>query len=234
MKNLVIFGLFVLALIVVQFAHAQTVEDIVDRYIAAMGGKEKLLSLKTIKMEGTMNTQGVDVTITNTKSHLTGMRLDFEVMGTSNYQIVNTTKGSSFWPVRGKDAPEDMEDAQYKSAINQLDIQGALVDFKEKGNQIEMLGKETEAGSEVNKLKVTYRNGVTSTFFMDAKSGRLLKTEGKLNMNGQEMEIVTSYSDYRQNADGFWFAYSVTTQQGEIKYDKISTNIPVDDNLFKN
>ena len=51
--------------------------------------------------------------------------------------------------------------------------------------------------------------------------------------NGKEMEIETSYGDYKQNADGYWFPYTVTTPQGSIYYDKITTNLAVDVSLFK-
>jgi len=234
MKNLIIFGLFVMAMIFVQFAQAQTVDEVVDKYIAALGGKEKLMSLKTVKMEGSMSTQGVELTITNTRSHMIGTRLDIEVMGTQNYQVANTTKGSSFWPVRGMDAPEEMSAEQFKSAMNQLDLQGALCNYKEKGTTIELLGKETAEGSEVYKLKITYKNGIISNYFIDTKTSRLLKTSGMVNVNGQDMEVVTTYSDYKQNADGYWFAYAVTTQQGTINYDKITTNMPVDESIYKN
>ncbi len=67
MKNLIIFGFFILSLVFVQFAQAQTVDDVVDKYIAAMGGKEKLLALNSVKMEGSMNVQGYDVSITTTR-----------------------------------------------------------------------------------------------------------------------------------------------------------------------
>ena len=234
MRNLIIFGLFVMAMIVVQFAQAQTVDEIVDKNIAAMGGKEKLMSLKTVKMEGTMSVQGTDLTITNTRSHMTGIRLDIDVMGTSNYQVANTTKGAAFWPVRGMDAPQDMEPDQFKSAQNQMDLQGSFCNYKDKGTTIELIGKETVDGSEANKLKITYKNGVVSTYFIDTKTNRLVKSSGMMNVNGQEMEVVTSYADYRQNADGYWFAYSITTQQGTITYDKITTNMPVDESIFKN
>lgn len=52
-------------------------------------------------MEGTLNTQGVDVSITSTTAHLKGIRVDIEVMGTSNYQVANTTEGWVYMPVMG-------------------------------------------------------------------------------------------------------------------------------------
>ena len=234
MKNLMIFGLFVMAMIFVQFAQAQTLDEILDKNIAAMGGKEKLMSLNTIKMEGSMSTQGVDLTITSTRSHLAGMRLDIEAMGTSNYQVMNTTKGSAFWPIRGMDAPEDMSADQFKAGQNQLDLHGTFYNYKDKGTTVELIGKENVDGAETNKLKVTFKNGIVSNYFIDTKTNRVVKTSGMMNVNGQDMEVSTSYGDYKQNADGYWFAYSITTQQGTIVYDKITTNMPVDESIYKN
>lgn len=234
MKNLIIFAFFIIAMVLVQFAQAQSVDDIVDKYIAALGGKEKLLSLKTIKMEGTMSTQGVDLTLTNTRSQGIGIRLDIDVMGSSNYQVANTKKGSAFWPVRGMSAPEEMDADQYKSAQNQMDIQGALCNYKEKSTTVELVGKETIDGSEAHNLKLTFKNGIVTNYFIDSKTYRLVKSSGKQSFNGTEMEVATSYGDFKQNADGFWFPYTITTMQGTVSYDKISTNIPVDESIYKN
>lgn len=234
MKNLFILGLLIIALVSVQFAQAQTVDEIVDNYLNALGGKEKMMALKTVKMEGSMSTQGTDLTITSTKSHLVGVRLDIDVMGTSNYQVANMTKGSTFWPARGNDAPEEMEPEQYKSYVNQMDVQGALCNYKEKGTTVELIGKEKVEGDEAYNLKITYKNGLVVNYFIDSKSYRLVKSLSKVNVQGQEMEVSTSYSNYKQNTDGYWFPYSVTQMQGTIVYDKISTNIPVDESIFKN
>lgn len=234
MRNLIIFGLFVMAMIFVQFAQAQTVDEVLDKNIAAMGGREKLMSLKTVKMEGNMSVQGFDLAITSTKSHMIGVRLDFDVNGTSNYQIVNATKGSVFMPVQGMDAPQDMEPDQYKSTATQMDLQGTFCNYKEKGTTIELQGKETVDGSEAYKLKVTLKNGIVATYYIDTKTNRVIKTTATMNVGGQDMEVTTSYSDYKQNADGFWFAYTVVTQRGTITYDKITTNMPVDESIYKN
>jgi hypothetical protein len=234
MRNLMIFGMFIIAMILVQFTQAQTVDEVVDKYVAALGGKEKLAALKTIKMEGTMSVQGNDLAITSTRMHNVGIRMDIDVAGMSNYQVANRTKGSAFWPVRGQTEPQDMEPEQFRSAQNQMDVQGALFNYKEKGTRVELMGKETVDGAEAYNLKVTFKNGLVSNYYVDTKTSRLAKTSSKIMSNGQEVEQSSSFSDYKQNADGYWFAYSITTSQGTVVYDKISTNIPVDESLFKN
>ena len=233
MKKIILSGLFLATLLLTQSVKAQSVDDIVLKYMDVMGGKEKMMSLKTVKMEGSMSVQGADLAITSTKSHMVGSRLDIDVMGTSNYQVINTTKGSSFWPIRQMPAPVDMDEAQFKSLYNQIDLQGPLVNYKEKGTQVEYIGTEKVDGSDAYKLKITYKNGAVTNYFIDTKTNRLVKTVAITSVNGKDTEVESTYADYKQNADGYWFAYSVTNMQGTVSYDKITTNMPVDETLFK-
>ncbi|MFN8246215.1 MAG: hypothetical protein U0T56_07530 [Ferruginibacter sp.] len=213
---------------------AQTVDDVVNSHITAMGGKEKLESLKSVRMTGSMSTQGVDISMTMTRSHLIGFRLDMDIMGSSNYQMLNATEGWVFMPVMGMTEPKKMEDDQYKSASSQLDIQGALLNYKDKGTTIELLGKDKVDNAEAYKLKLTLKSGKVVTYFLDAKTYFLIKTASKQNVQGEEMDMETTFADFKQNADGFWFPYSTTSMQGTITFDKIETNVKVEDSLFKN
>jgi hypothetical protein len=230
MKNLFITALFLTALAVGQSATAQTVDDIAKLNIEAMGGAKKIDSLKTLKMEGTLNTQGVDVMITSTTAHLKGVRVDIEVMGTSNYQVANTTEGWVYMPVMGMSSAQKMDDDQFKAAQNQMDLQGTFLNYKEKGTNIELAGKEADA----YKLNVVYKNGLKKTIFVDVKTNRIIKSLGMAKINGEDVQTETTMSDYKQNADGYWFPYSVSTMQGTTLYDKISTNVAVDEGIFKN
>ncbi len=213
---------------------AQTADEIIGKHIESQGGKEKLATLKTVKMTGNMSVQGTDVSITMTKSHLIGMRVDMDIMGTSNYQLGNTKKGWVFMPVMGMAEPTEMDEDQLKSFNSQMDIQGALVNYKEKGSTVELDGSDKVDGNDAYKLKLTNKNGKVSTYFIDKKTNRLLKTSGKANVQGQEMDVETSFADYKQNTDGFWFAYSITNMQGTITFDKIESNIPVDEKIYTN
>ena len=214
-------------------AMAQTADEIVGKYITAMGGTEKLASLNTVKMEGNMSVQGMEIPVVITKSHLKGMRLDLEIMGTSNYQIINDKTAWIFFPIQQMDAPQEMPAEQYSSAKSQLDVRGALAGYKEKGYTIEVAGNEKVDGKDAHKLKLTKGADVVY-YFIDAATGYILKTASTADVNGQSMEIETSFSDYKKNAEGFVFPYSMTTMQGTISFDKISANVPVDEKIFSN
>ena len=184
MKPLLIFGLFIMAMIFAQFAQAQTVDDVIEKHITAMGGKEKLATLNSFRMEGNLNYQGTDVGIVITKLHATGARTDISVSGTENYRIVRPANGTVFMPVFGQSTPTDMPSDQFKAEQVFLDLHGIFVDYKTKGIQVELSGKETVDGMECYKLKATFKNGNTTNFFIDTKTDRLYKATTKSTVNG--------------------------------------------------
>ena len=160
------------------------------------------------------------------------MRIDISVMGTANYQIVTPAKGTVFMPVQGMSEPTAMPDDQFKAISTQLDLESPFVNYIDKGTTVELAGNENVDGENCYNLKVTSKNGITTNFFISIRTSFLVKTSGKRVMNGEEMDVSTTYSNYKQNADGFWFPYSTTNMQGTTDYSKIDTNIPVDDSIF--
>jgi len=212
---------------------AQTVDEIVDKNIAALGGAEKLAALKSIKMEGNLSTQGIEIPIVLTKVHLKGMRVDLDIMGTANYQLANETKGWIFMPIQQMDAPQEMSPEMLASFKKQMDIQSTFFNYKTKGYTVEFMGIEKVDNEDAYKLKVV-RGTDTSYYYINTKTNLLAKTVGTVDMNGTPTEISTTYSDYKKNDQGYTFAYKQETPQGPITYDKISTNIQVDEKIFTN
>jgi hypothetical protein len=213
-------------------ATAQTADEIIAKYVDSMGGAAKFTNLKTVKMSGNMSSNGADFPITMTKTHNVGFRIDFEVMGTSNYQLVAATKASAFMPVMGMTEPKELDADKYNLVAHQIDIQNGLYNYKEKGTKVELLAPEKIDGNEAYKLKVTYKLGAVVDFLLDKKTFKILKTvDHGSGPGGGDME--SSYSDYKKNADGYWFPYAMTTINGPIKFDTIETNIKVDENIYK-
>ncbi len=233
MKPILIFGLFIMVMVFAQFAHAQTVDDVIEKNIAAMGGMEKLATINSVRKEGNLSMMGTDVSIVSTILHAVGSRADISVMGTQNYQIVTMSKGIIFMPIQQMSDPIEMPADQLKVGQIALDLKGIFVNYKEKGTQVELTGKETVESTACYKLKATFKNGNITNYFIDLKTDRLYKTTTKGNVNGQEIEIFTVYTNYKQNADGYWFAYTTTNNRGETNFDKIETNIKVDETIFK-
>lgn len=232
MKKLLAFTFFAVLLVTAHSTTAQTVDDIIAKHLTALGGKEKLLTLNTIKMVGSMSVQGADVTLTTTRQNIVGSRTDIEVMGTSNYQIVTAAKGTVFMPIQGMTEPQPMPAEQFKSSQAQLDIQSPFLNYKEKGNTVELDGTEKIGDEDNYKLKVTFKNGLVTTYFIGSKNNMVNKTKGKRIVNGETTDVETTFSDYKKNADGYMFAYAASSTNGDITFDKIDTNVKVDPSIF--
>ena len=214
---------------------AQTADEIISKNVESMGGAAKIASLKTVKKTGNLSMQGMEIPMIFTISQMKGFRLDVEVMGTSNYQIITPEKAFMFFPIQQMTEPKEMDAETVKGMQSALDIQGAFINYKEKGSTVEFVSNEKVDGADTYKLKITGKSGKSALYFIDVKTNRLVKTKAKATgPDGVEIDVETTYSDYKQNGDGYWFAYATTTPQGPVVFDKIETNVAVDENIFKN
>ncbi len=228
------FGIVILSLLSVLFAQGQTVDEIINRHVEAMGGRQKIMSLSSALMTGSFTATGsTAINIVTTKKHMVGSRIDIEANDTKNYQIITQRNGWIFTPVQGDKEPRPLVDDQFKVGQVQLDLHGPFVNHREKGIKIEMAGKDTGNGVVCYKLKVTSPNTNVTVYYIDSISNFIVKTSTKMFQFGSLEEVVTTWSDYKQNGAGFWFAYKNVSPRGETKYEKIDTNIPVDEKIFK-
>ena len=96
MKNIVLFVVFILSLVFVQFANGQSVDDIIDQYITARGGKEKLLGIKSIYLEGTRQMMGNELEVKVNNVDGKRDRVDIEFGGNSGYTMLTPDKGWTY------------------------------------------------------------------------------------------------------------------------------------------
>lgn len=215
---------------------AQTADEIVAKNIEAMGGAAKIASLNSVKKTGTMSVQGMDFPATMVIDHLKGFRLDFEAMGSSNYQIITPTGSSTFMPAQQMTEPRAGTPEEVKEQQGAIDIHSALYNYKANGTTVELVGDDKVDGADVYKLKVTKKEGKSAFYLIDKKSNRVVKTISKATgPDGTERDVETPYGDYKQNVDGYWFAYSTAFSGGMVSvvYEKIESNIKVDQSIFK-
>lgn len=217
---------------------AQTADEVVDKYLNAIGGKENWKKITSVVTEGSMQVQGADVTIVSTAVQNKGMRQEISVMGMTGYQIMTPTEGWTYMPFQGQTKAEPSTAEQVKLGADQLDVQGALVDYKTKGHSIELLGKEDVDGTECHKLKITYKSGKVDTYFIDPNTYLLVKAITKQTVNGQEMELTSAFSNYQKTPEGVVMPMAITVPLGpgltaDMTVKKVEINKPVADSTFK-
>lgn len=224
-------------------AHAQTVDEIIAKNIQAQGGIEKIKSHKSIRMTGTLDAGGgILLPIILTALQPNHIRIEFTVQGLTGIVAYDGANAWQVIPFTGKKDPEPMDEDGRKELAYESDLTGPLVDYKEKGNKVELVGKEPVEGSDAYKLKVTLKNGDIHYIFLDADSYLQIQESSKSVVRGTEQTTKSTAGDYKE-VDGQLFPFSVSTvveggsgapgQDRKIKLDKIEVNVPADPSLFK-
>ena len=241
MKNIVLIVIFILGIVFVQFSQAQTADEVINKYIDARGGKDKLNAIKSVYMEGARSMMGnevpVKITIVNGKL----FRTDFEFSGTNYYTIATPTEGWSYFPMRGT-GPEALPADRLKGMQGSLDIAGALVDYSAKSSKVILDGKENVNGKDCYKIKLTQPDGKETTYYIDTKTYLLEETKSMGKMMGKDgkqsdREMITVFSDYKA-VDGVLFPHTIANPgmgqgAGSTTFDKIELNKTIDESMYK-
>lgn len=212
---------------------AQTADEIIAKHIEATGGLDAWKKVNSIKIEGILNIQGNDVTISFIQLHGKGMRQDITVQGMSGYQILTPTQGWTYLPFQGQSAVTPMNEEVVRRSQNQLDPRGSFVEYKEKGYSAELAGTENINGNECYKIILTFNSGVKETALIDSKTFYvvLVRTMQMINDEWQEME--TGYSNFEKNPEGIIVPRMLALPHGNLVINKVEVNKPVDENIFK-
>jgi len=218
---------------------AQTVDEIIAKNVKARGGMDKIKSVQTIRSTATMTMgPGMEAPGSMTVKRPDMARLEFTVQGLTAIQAYDGKNAWQIMPFMGKKDPELMSADDKKDMEENADIDGPLVDYKSKGNKIELLGKEKVEGTDAYKLKITLKNGDVITDYLDADSFLEIKQEMKRTVRGSEQEIEASLGDYKE-VNGVMFPFAMengikgSQEKQKITVSKIELNVPVDDAIFK-
>ncbi len=214
------------------FAQEQTADQIVSKYVEAIGGAEAWNKVNSIVMTGSMKVQGTDIGMVSTVLNKKGMRQDITAMGMNGYQIVTPTTGWNFMPFQGQKEPEPITADDLKESQEQLDAQGNLIGYKEKGHTIELVGKDDVDGVDAFKLKETLKSGKVETIYIDPSTYYVIRVVAKQKANGQEQEVTTDLSNYQKTPEGLSVPMSIKLPFGEMTITKIEVNKDVDEKMF--
>ena len=219
------------SLSVISFAQAQTADEVINKHIDSLGGKENIEKIQNVVMEGSLTIQGAPIAVIITQVQGKLSRQDINAMGMKGYDFVSDKEGWTFMPFQGMQKPEPKTAEDVKESQSDLDIAGSLYNYAAKGHKVELLGKEDVEGTECHKIKLTLATGKEVTYFIDPISYLVVRTKEKKKFNGQEMELSVDYSDYK-NVEGVKMAYSITQPFGTVVMSSIKANQTIDEKLY--
>jgi outer membrane lipoprotein-sorting protein len=219
---------------------AQSADELVEKYIKAKGGREKIKAVKSVRFTGRMTMgQGMEAPVTMElvpPAHK--VRMDFTLQGMTGTQAYDGANGWQVMPFLGKTEAEAMAGDDLKEVKQNADLlEGPLFNYKNKGNKVEYLGKGDLEGSPVQKLKLTEKDGDVTIIYLDADSGLTLKEETSRTIRGQATDLETTYGNYKQ-IGGLTMPFTMETKaKGApgtqvISLDKIELDVEVPASRF--
>jgi hypothetical protein len=153
MKSIKLLTLAIAGLFITSFSFAQTADEVINKHIEAIGGKENWKKITSMRSEATLSTQGIEIPVIISQVHNKAVKQEFTVMGMSGYSIISVDGGWNFNPMAGQEKPEPMTQDELNIGKEQLDLQGEMLDYKEKGHSVELQGNEDIDGVSCFKLK---------------------------------------------------------------------------------
>lgn len=219
------------------FAADMTADDIIAKNLEARGGKDKVLAIKTAKLTAKVMNHGTEMPGTLEWKRPNLLLMEFQVQGQDVKQGYDGQTAWYIMPLMGTKDPQKMSEDDAKDIIEQADFDGPLVNYKEKGNTVELVGSEDVEGTPAYKLKLTLKSGDVRYIFIDKDSFLELKATAMMKREGNEMQIDSLSGDYKE-VNGLMMPFSIETRvkdqvMSQITIDKIELDVPIDDAIFK-
>jgi len=215
-------------------------DEVLAANLAARGGKARLNALRSIRETGTATASGGRVARVVREMKRPGLfRLEFSSEGTKSVFAHDGETGWQVAPLQGQFEPQAMApEAEATAGVDQRDIEGPLVDWREKGHAVELLGREALPGGEAFKLKVVLKGGAVRYDYVDVASHQVVRSDVPRTMRGRPVQLENTFSDFR-NVGGLVFPHHIETRVKDrpqvvtIAVEKIELDPDLDDARFR-
>jgi hypothetical protein len=224
-------------------ASVQSADDVIEKHLAAIGGREALGKLTSRKAIGTVTFATKEFTMSGPYENYAKvpnksrsyMKLDATAVVGAEMVIDQRFDGTDGWVLNSVQGDVPM-------AGNQLDnfrsgaFPTALLNYKQLGIKAETLPRETIDAKEYIVLAVTPKAGSPIKMYFDPETYLLMRSVTKINSPTMgEFEQTNEPSDYRV-IDGVKVAFklknSTDNQSLTIILTKVEHNVPIDDAMF--
>lgn len=207
--------------------NAQTV---LDKYIEAIGGKEKLEAIKDITMVATTNMNGMEIKQKTYKKAPNKYAMIMSMNGSVMMQQKFDGERGIMKSFRGDQeiTGDDLENLKIDAALN------AELNYKDLGVEVSLESIEPVNEKDAYKLKVVNPTGQTTYDYYDVESGLKVQSKQTITAPQGEFTQMQNYSDYK-DVDGIKFPFDVKisgVQNMELKVDSVNINTDLGDDLF--
>lgn len=217
---------------------AQTVDDIINKHIEAIGGKEKISGLKSMVVESEMDIMGTAAPTVTTTVYGKAQLSEINYNGQKIVNCFTADKGGwSMNPLMGQASAEPMPDDQVKASRPQLEPGGSLYNYAANGFKAELAGQEDINGKKAYKVVLTSKEGASFVHYIDPTSYYIVRTVAKISVGGNPVEQGINFSDYKKTDFGVAlpYTYSIELPNGmtlSVNVKKVEVNKEIDPKIF--
>jgi hypothetical protein len=225
-------------------AQAQTADEVIEKHLAAMGGRAALAKLTSEVATGTItvSVQGADLSgpievynkAPNKSRSL--IRLDLSQFGQADVVIDQRCDGKTAFASNSMQGDREITGNQLQNMLNER-FPSALLTYKEDGAKVELVGKEKVGERDAYVLLYAPKAGSSARQYFDAETYLPIRTVMRVDSPevGGEVEQTVTTSDYR-NIGGikvpFSIAISSSVQTVAVVLAKVEHNVPIEDAMF--
>lgn len=218
-----------------------TVDQVIEKNIAARGGLQAWHDVKAMTMTGKMDAgtkDNVQLPFVMQLKRPRMERLEIEVGGSKALQVYDGENGWKVRPFLGRLDVEPFSDAEKQVAAEQQELDGFLIDHQAKGTKVELVGIEPVEKHDAYKLKLTLKNNDVRHLWVDAQSFLEVKVEGTpRKLDGKLHNVEIFYRNYT-SVGGLMIPFvletvveKVTTSR-KINIEKVALNPQLEASAF--
>src|SRR2546430_725014 len=218
---------------------AQTIDEIIKKAIEARGGIDKIKAVESERITGRVAfSQGLEGTVVLELERPHKLYSEITVEG---QKVLRAYDGKSAgWtvnPFTENKGVVEMSADELKDMPDESDLDGPLVDYKTKGSQVELAGKEDASGKTVYRLKITGKSGEVRSYLIDGSTFLTTKWEGIRKVGDQDLPWECTLSDYRE-VQGLKFPFRIdqgslgTEYKQTLSIEKVEINPKIDESHF--
>tara|TARA_A100001011_G_scaffold75491_1_gene77610 strand:- start:6735 stop:8804 length:2070 start_codon:yes stop_codon:yes gene_type:complete len=203
-----------------------TAQSVLEGYINAVGGRDKLEGLKTKTSISEASMQGMKIQVSNRQTAKKQMLLEISMMGkVMQKTVLNTSKGYN--EIRGQKM--EMNKEQYENALKEAALFPELeIDF----NQISLVGILSIDGKDAYEIKWSDKK----TIYYGTDDFLKLQIVETKEREGQVQSSITTLKNYKI-VEGILFPHKISQDMGVQKMDfevkSITLNEPLSNSLFE-
>lgn len=223
---------------------AQTADQVVERFIAATGGRAAYAKLRSRSASGT-------ITLSTPAGDMTGsiemvneapnkarslIKVDLTALGAGQLVLDQRFDGIDGYVLDTLQGNRPLEGSQLE-AMRNTSFPHPLLNYKELGATVQLIGKEKVGDRDAHVIVLEPPSGPPTRFSIDAETYLLLEAVMKIDVPqlGREVEQRTTLHDYRE-VDGVKLPYlaraTSAVQNYTITFTTVEHNVRVDPARF--